>query len=134
MGPMTQNARTLALLAALTASCGADGPAAGLTEVALEAVSEVDGGVGGRSALEPPAPLSFDDAGIDAGEADEFEPDLTAHERWFGDSGWDCCTQPFCAELCDEGETATVDPTGRQICCVPSIGQCPEARESDAGP
>jgi hypothetical protein len=59
---------------------------------------------------------------------DVVEPSagVDLHDLWFGDSGWDCCTRPLCAWLCDEGETPTVDPAGSRICCSPDIGQCDE--------
>lgn len=128
---MTRFASTLALLAVLTSSCGSDGPSGVPAGGALRAVSDTDGGVGGRPALEPPAPSSFEDAGIDDGDLDELEPTLAPHEAWFGDSGWDCCTLQWCVGLCHEGETPTIAPHGRTVCCSPDIGQCDGIEPAD---
>ena len=134
---MTRNALVLALLASVTSSCADDGQWGGRAEVALEQVSEVDGGVGGRPAFESPAPPSFDDssdgdAGAEFVEADE--PGPTAYELWRGDTEWECCTANVCRAIrCDEGLTPAMSPNGSTVCCVPDIGQCDGAQADDAG-
>jgi len=62
---------------------------------------------------------------VDAGAEPELD-DRPIHERWFGDSGWFCCTAEdysICPDLCDEGEVPTTNGIGT-ICCSPDIGQC----------
>lgn len=129
---MTRFAPALALLALLSPACAADGRMGSQSERALEAVSEADGGVGGRPTFGPPAPSSFDHGDGDGdGGGHAGEPGPTLHDRYFGDSGWDCCTLPLCVGMCDEGETPTIDPTGGTVCCAPDVGQCDG--ELDAG-
>ena len=105
----------MATLIALVAACAGEAePAqapAPLTVAEPEEVLEVVDAAVALAEIQPPVDIE-PSAGVDL------------HDLWFGDSGWDCCTQPFCAWLCGEGETPTVDAAGTRICCSPDIGQC----------
>ena len=117
---------TLLLLAGILTACADTPPDA--TAAPLGSPSPLGATV--PNDAPPPVLVAPAEAMAEIQPPDAGSPDWDPHSAWFGDSGWDCCTRRLCVGLCDGGDIPVEDPTGRRVCCVPSIGQCDDL---DAG-